>query len=781
VRQNRVTAFGWMQTAAMLGSPAYATVTLKNLLSWVRASHSATARDTLRTLFNEEYYLDAHPDVKASGVHPYLHFLFRGFLESRSPSEHLDTAHYLAMYPDVKRAQINPALHYALFGKRERRSAVPIRTRVIEIGSPDQAPLDDPSLAPALRIDNVWAGDCPLVSVVIPCFNYGGYIEDALRSVLAQTFRNFEVIIVEGGSTDGVTPGVIANIEARGYDNVRVLYRAERHFAGDNRNYGISHARGRYICCLDADDTLHPIYLEMAVFLAEGYGYDIVSSSLQCFGGSDIKWVQQDASFPAIAEGNQIATTALFRKSAWVHVGGYRDWGLGQEHIPEDWDFWVRMLGHGYRCKNIREPLMYYRIHGAGLTATCETDRKRQQDTIRRANADLFQQAVTAPAAITIEIVNRWRNATVPADDTPGILVALPFITIGGAEQLFRTLFEGLTVRGLRVVIITTLRLPDTVKEAPTRYNAITPHVYHLPKLLDRGEWEDFVHYLLQRYNIGSLLLAGSEFVYRCLPRIRAEFPHIRIVDQQFNDTGHIENNRRYSALIDCTVVPSKSLAALLTDKFHEQRSKVAVVPHGIHALAPAGDRPAALASSGLPAQSNGKLLISFFGRMSKEKSPEVFVNIAARLSHRNDLYFCMTGEGPEWAAVQRLAAKHGLQNKLHLPGFVDDPRPLMELSDIVVLTSAVDGMPLVVLEAQALGKAVVASAVGSLPEMIIEGETGFLCPPGDVDAFCRAIEELAGSESLRRAFGERARRFVRDRFDAEPMIASYISALTHA
>ena len=769
-----------MQTAAMLGSPAYAAVTLKNLVLWVRASLSATARDTLQTLFDEEYYLDAYPDLTAAGIHPYLHFLFRGFLESRSPSAHLDTPHYFALYPDVKRAQINPALHYALFGKREHRSATPTRTRVIEIRNADEARPDDPVLTPALRLDNAWPAAAPLVSVVIPCFNYGSYIEDALQSVLAQTFRNYEVIVVEGGSTDGVTPGVIATIEARGYSNVRVLYRAERHFAGDNRNYGISHARGRYICCLDADDILLPIYLEVAVFLAEGYGYDIVSSAIQCFGESGIKWTQQDASFPAIAEANQVATTALFRKTAWAGVGGYRDWGLGQEHIPEDWDFWVRMLGHGYRCKNIREPLMRYRVHGSGLTATCETDRKRQQEAIRRANADLFP-GPAAPAALTIQIANRWSNSAAPADETPGVLAALPFITIGGAEQLFHTLFEGLTAHGLRVVIVTTVTLPDTMKEDPTRFNSITPHVYRLPKLLDREDWEDFVLYLLRRYNAGSLFLAGSEFMYRCLPRIRAEFPHIRIVDQQFNDTGHIQNNRRYSALIDCTVVPSESLATVLTDKFHEQRSKMAVVPHGIHVTAPVRDRPAAIAASGLPVESNGKLLISFFGRMAKEKSPEVFVQIAARLSHRKDLYFCMTGEGPEWAAVQRLRAKHGLQNKLHLPGFVDDPRPLMEASDMVVLTSALDGMPLVVLEAQALGKPVVASAVGSLPEMIIQGETGFLCPPGDAGAFCRAIEQLADSESMRRAFGERGRRFVEDRFGARPMIAAYLNALTGA
>ena len=421
---------------------------------------------------------------------------------------------------------------------------------------------------------------------------------------------------------------------------------------------------------------------------------------------------------------------------------------------------------------------MGYRVHGAGLTATTETDLQYQKDRIRQANRDLLHDPVIAPRSMAVTIGNRWTNLSDPdPGGPPAILVALPFITIGGAEQLFHTVCEGFAAKGFRVVMITTAVLPDTVKEVPDRYDAITPHVYHLPRLLDQEYWEEFVHYLLRRYNIESILLAGSEFLYHCLPGIREMFPEICVIDQQFNDTGHIENNRRYAAMIDRTIVPSQALAHVLANKFGEQR--VSVIPHGIDTRGPVWTREEALHAVSLPEQSRGKVLVSFFGRMSPEKSPEVFVETAARLSKRSDLYFCMTGEGPEWAAVQRLVAKYGLQDRLYLAGFVDDPRPWMELSDIVVLTSSVDGMPLVILEAQALGKPVVASAVGSLPEMVMNGETGFLCPPGDVDAFCRAVETLADSEPLRRSFGERGREFVQQRYGSAAMVESYVRVLS--
>jgi glycosyltransferase involved in cell wall biosynthesis len=97
-----------------------------------------------------------------------------------------------------------------------------------------------------------------------------------------------------------------------------------------------------------------------------------------------------------------------------------------------------------------------------------------------------------------------------------------------------------------------------------------------------------------------------------------------------------------------------------------------------------------------------------------------------------------------------------------------------MRAADIVVLPSRIDGMPLVVLEAQALGKPVVASRVGSLPAMIADGETGFLCGVDDTDAFCRRILELARDRDRRERMGRAGRRLVMERYDAQRMVERY-------
>jgi glycosyltransferase involved in cell wall biosynthesis len=273
-------------------------------------------------------------------------------------------------------------------------------------------------------------------------------------------------------------------------------------------------------------------------------------------------------------------------------------------------------------------------------------------------------------------------------------------------------------------------------------------------------------------------MIAGCEFVYHMLPEIEREYPGIRVIDQLFNDTGHIVNNRRFAGLIDLNIVPSGALAHSLILKHGEKPERVKVIPHGVVATVPVYNTPAeAFAASGLPEWTAGKFLVSFFGRLSEEKSPKTFVEIARRLSSNPDICFCMTGEGPERAAVLELIARYGLGNRMFAPGFVDDVRPLIACSNVVVLPSRLDGMPLIVIESQMFGKPVIASDVGGLPEMVADGLSGYICPVGDVIAFCDRIEELYSSPDLCRLMGERGRTAALTRYDARDMINAYIEA----
>ena len=769
----------------LVGSPRLASSNAKNLwLGMKLVLGGGEGRATWGAHFDATYYKWANPDIARTGIPPWLHYLLCGYLENRNPSESFDSVYYRSRHQDVRNAGINPLLHYAMSGHQEERSLVP--PLVPETARlPGQAPRETPSrrwFFSAETVPRAEGTDWPLVSVVIPCFNYGQYVEQAIRSVLSQTFTNLEIIVVEGGSTDGTTPDVVRVLEQSGLPRTRFVYRTESHLVGDNRNFGIGLARGRYVCCLDADDLIKPTYVEIAVFLAEFGGYDMVYPSLGCFGKSDLCWLVSDPTWPEIADLNQVSTVAMFRKAAWEHVGGFRDWGKGDRYVPEDWEFWVRLIGHGFRGKSIREPLMLYRAHHGGLWSTCELPLEQQRQAIREANPQLFVDGRIPTTQSLARPVPSWDCLTEPADSHPSILIALPFITIGGAEKLFATLARFLAGRGYKVVVITTLVLAKTIRDCTDSFEAITPYLYPLPRLLQDQEecWTDFLFYLLKRHGIGTILIAGCDFVYRLLPEIAREFPHIAVLDQLFNDEVHYPTNRHYAAYMDTTLVPAQTLADKLISEAREQAEKVCVIPHGINIEEMAAP-DATFNSSGLPESFRGKFLVSFFGRLSAEKSPADFVKIARHLRSYDEIRFLMTGEGQERASVLALIEKYELQDRIHAPGFVDNARALMALSDVVVVPSSVDGMPLVVFEAQAFSKPVVASAVGSIPYAIADGQTGFLCGPGDVKGFAARILELWRSPELCRAMGDAARIWVCANHSAESMTARYVKTLDEA
>jgi glycosyltransferase involved in cell wall biosynthesis len=397
-------------------------------------------------------------------------------------------------------------------------------------------------------------------------------------------------------------------------------------------------------------------------------------------------------------------------------------------------------------------PLLHYALFGARE----ERRRRRPERTVHAARPDGSQPS-----------------------DGPSLLLALSSMNVGGAETLFHTLVKGLMKRGYRVSVITTHLPQESVRTDNRFFDDLTPFVYHFPELFaNRKAWKEFFYDLLRQHKVSIVLMAGSDFVYDLLPAMAADFPHIRVIDQLFNDTGHIKNNRLFSGIIDLNLVPSRALADTLTQKYGEIPDKVAVIPHGVETEVPLyPSRAAAFALSGLPAGSEGKFLVSFFGRLSAEKSPRTFIEMARRLAIHPDMHFCLTGEGPERTAVLNLIAKYRLPERIHTPGFVADVRPLIAASDVVVVPSALDGMPLIVLEAQVYRKPVVASAIGSLPEMIADGVTGFICPVGDIEAFSRCIERLHETPEGCRAMGERAHAAATARYSAAAMVEAYVEA----
>ena len=198
--------------------------------------------------------------------------------------------------------------------------------------------------------------DAPTVTVVIPCYNMGAFIDEAVGSVLAQSFRAFEIIIVDDGSDDPETVGKLDGLAAGGL----TLLRTRNSGVAAARNCGVRAARGRYILPLDSDDLIEPHYLEKAVrVFEENPGTAIVCCDAELFGSASGVRRLPDFSRERLLSENLIFASALFRKSDWQATGGYcTAFRFGWE----DWDFWIALTRRGSKVVRIPEALFKYRI-----------------------------------------------------------------------------------------------------------------------------------------------------------------------------------------------------------------------------------------------------------------------------------------------------------------------------------------------------------------------------------------------------------------------------------
>jgi glycosyltransferase involved in cell wall biosynthesis len=201
-----------------------------------------------------------------------------------------------------------------------------------------------------------------LISCVIPCYNHGAYLEEAVESVLAQSYSNLEIVIVNDGSTEPYTIDVLSSFDR---PRCRVIHTENKGLPAA-RNNGIKHTSGEYICCLDADDRYHPEYFKKAAEILNqdiGQRYGAVPAWVRFFGSRDTVWKtigSNNKGFTPYLQGirNNIQSATLFRRICWEKAGGFDEsMTLGYE----DWDFWLRMLDLGYEWYCLEEVLIYYR------------------------------------------------------------------------------------------------------------------------------------------------------------------------------------------------------------------------------------------------------------------------------------------------------------------------------------------------------------------------------------------------------------------------------------
>lgn len=209
------------------------------------------------------------------------------------------------------------------------------------------------------------------VTVVIPCFNHGAYLQEAVESVLRQTYTDIEIIVADDGSTDPLTQQVVAELRV---PSGRVL-RLTNGGPSAARNRAIEAASGEYVLPLDADDVIDPTYVEKAVAaFAVNPRLGIVYCRARFFGARNEDWVLPPFSFPEILWENMIFVSGMFRRRDWKACGGF---STAMTEGWEDWEFWLSLIERGCQVYQIPETLFFYRSLVASRNAQLGSHRRR--------------------------------------------------------------------------------------------------------------------------------------------------------------------------------------------------------------------------------------------------------------------------------------------------------------------------------------------------------------------------------------------------------------------
>lgn len=196
----------------------------------------------------------------------------------------------------------------------------------------------------------------PDVSVIIPCFNHGQYIHEAIESVLNQTYNNFEIIVVNDGSTEQRTIDIINKIN---HPKIKVIHTSNQGLASA-RNNGIREAQAEIILPLDSDDKIMPTYVKKALkIFGDDPSMGIVYCYAELFGEKLGKWILPEYSLKGILFHNLFFCSAFFWRHDWEKAKGFNP---NMKYGWEDWDLWLSIISFGKKVYRIPESLFSYRV-----------------------------------------------------------------------------------------------------------------------------------------------------------------------------------------------------------------------------------------------------------------------------------------------------------------------------------------------------------------------------------------------------------------------------------
>jgi glycosyltransferase involved in cell wall biosynthesis len=246
------------------------------------------------------------------------------------------------------------------------------------------------------------------VSIIIPCYNLGQYLDEAIKSVMNQTFTDWELIVIDDGSTDEETKKVLDKMK---YPKTRLI-RTKNQGLPVARNTAIKEAKGEYIACLDADDHYAPTFLEKTVAVLDqdkDKQLGIVTTWIQTYGVKEELWKTAEYDPILLATRNVLHVASLFRRECWEKVSGYSE---SLKIGYQDWDFWIKIVAAGYKWECIAEPLFHYQVREKSMVYFSNQKRPLLFKAIVENNYKFYQENFKKIIGRFFSIAEKYEDLT---------------------------------------------------------------------------------------------------------------------------------------------------------------------------------------------------------------------------------------------------------------------------------------------------------------------------------------------------------------------------------
>ena len=635
----------------------------------------------------------------------------------------------------------------------------------------------------------------PKVSVVIPAYNHEKYVGEAIQSVLDQTFQDFELIIINDGSTDNTEAEILKFKDER----IR-YYMQENRGLSATLNRGIELARGEFFNFLPSDDAFFPEKLEAQLKIFEkdpGLGLVFAYPQLINAEGRQIKddpvaqWVivpyeTKEEIFPALFERDFLsAPSALIKMECFEKVGRFDE----SLKTAQDYDMWMRILKY-YDLRLIKKPLLKYRWHGENLTyqATPETELERakvllkayeglaikdifpslRQKRERMAYCQAYDRLASyveksgIPSLIPISQVyrdqgksllesqadlsdfqveeSRERVGPKPLgrdDRRIRILIETPSLDKGGMEEAIYAIGTHLDPVLFYPIVVCIERGGHTADRLKRRGVPV--------EILGKEKEKEYIE-ILHRYQI-DLVNSHYSFFGSAIAQ-QYGIPVASVLHNLYSwySGGILDEFRVADQYVSKYVAVSSQVASFFEYRFNIERSRIEIIPDGI-------DLGRFITEEILKKPDRRDLgfeeedfIFLHVGALTPAKMQNLLVAVMKEIS-KNHPKIKLISLGPELdkdysSFIQKKVEGHHLGKSLKFMGFVENPTPYYQIADAFLLPSLIEGWGIATLEAMYHSLPLILTKVGGAEELIENQDVGIV-----IENCCEDLFQLSGTD----------------------------------